>query len=269
LRYLQGYEIGIKDEVHRQNLLKDARFYHLKGLTEKLLASSMTVNGFAKEGSAKNEILFRLKDIRPASVLLPENNNNNDVVLSDENSTGPTRHIMYKNKEGAVYVLLVETHNIHLICRYDALSSPVTATTTPTTNPATPTNSLRTLPLRSTLELALSDKDVQKLKSIAKSIKASEEIVTIIQSPELCASEIDGNKCSLEVLSNTDKLSHLMKTDDRGGRYLTLYVTRVILRLLINNGKVEMEMLKCEAFSSERGFNCKRDFLPDEKRIAL
>src|ERR1051325_10922271 len=62
LRYLQGYEIGIKDEVHRQNLLKDARFYHLKGLTEKLLASSMTVNGFAKEESAKNEILFRLKD---------------------------------------------------------------------------------------------------------------------------------------------------------------------------------------------------------------
>jgi len=212
----------------------------------------MTANGFAKEDSAKNEILFRLKDIRPASVLLPVNNKNNDVVLSDENSvvaTGSTSRIMYKNKEGAVYVLLVETHNIHLKCRYNALSSPVTATTTPT---ATPTNSSKMPPSRPTLELVLSDKDIQKLKSIAKSIKASEEIVTTIHSPETCASEIDGNKCSLEVLSNTDKLSHLMKTDDRGGRYLTLYVTKVILRLLINNGKVEMEMLKCEAFSSER-----------------
>ncbi|RIA88359.1 hypothetical protein C1645_247818 [Glomus cerebriforme] len=278
LRYLQGYEIGIKDEVHRQNLLKDARFYHLKGLTEKLLASSMTVNGFAKEDSTKNEILFRLKDIRPASVLLPENNNNsnnnNDDMLSDESSvvaTGSTSHIMYKNKEGTVYVLLVEIHNVHLICRYDAPSSPMTATTTPITNPATPTNQPRTSLLRPILELSLSDKDMQKLKNIAKSIKASEEIVTIIQSPETCAFEIDGARCTLEALSNTEKLSHLMKTDDtnQGNRYLTLYVTRSILRLFINNGRVEMEMLKCEAFSSERGFNCKREFLPDEKRIAL
>ncbi|PKK75565.1 hypothetical protein RhiirC2_736347 [Rhizophagus irregularis] len=275
LRYLQGYEIGIKDEVHRQNLLKDSRFYHLKGLTEKLLASSMTVNGFSKEESARNEILFRLKDIRPASVLLPENNNNynnnnnNDDILSEEISTGSTSHIMYKNKEGTVYVLLVEIHNIHLICRYGAPSSPMTATTTPTTNPATPTNASKIQPLlRPVLELVLSDKDIQKLKNIAKSIKASEEIVTTIHSPDTCAFEIDGNKCTLEALSNTDKLSHLMKNDD-GNRYLKLYVTRSILRLITNNGKVEMEMLKCEAFSSERGFNCKREFLPDEKRIAL
>ncbi|CAG8455587.1 12698_t:CDS:2 [Rhizophagus irregularis] len=252
LRYLQGYEIGIKDEVHRQNLLKDSRFYHLKGLTEKLLASSMTVNGFSKEESARNEILFRLKDIRPAKI-----------------STGSTSHIMYKNKEGTVYVLLVEIHNIHLICRYGAPSSPMTATTTPTTNPATPTNASKIQPLlRPVLELVLSDKDIQKLKNIAKSIKASEEIVTTIHSPDTCAFEIDGNKCTLEALSNTDKLSHLMKNDD-GNRYLKLYVTRSILRLITNNGKVEMEMLKCEAFSSERGFNCKREFLPDEKRIAL
>ncbi|CAB4374764.1 unnamed protein product [Rhizophagus irregularis] len=252
LRYLQGYEIGIKDEVHRQNLLKDSRFYHLKGLTEKLLASSMTVNGFSKEESARNEILFRLKDIRPASVLLPENNNNynnnnnNDDILSEEISTGSTSHIIY-----------------------GAPSSPMTATTTPTTNPATPTNASKIQPLlRPVLELVLSDKDIQKLKNIAKSIKASEEIVTTIHSPDTCAFEIDGNKCTLEALSNTDKLSHLMKNDD-GNRYLKLYVTRSILRLITNNGKVEMEMLKCEAFSSERGFNCKREFLPDEKRIAL
>ncbi|CAI2166860.1 10598_t:CDS:2 [Funneliformis geosporum] len=272
LRYLQGYEIGIKDEVHRQNLLKDSRFYHLKGLTEKLLASSMTVNGFAKDDSAKNEILFRLKDIRHASVLLLENNNG-DIMISDESSfisTGSsTSHVMYKNKEGAVYVLLVEVHNVNLICRYGAPSSPYTATTTPITNPATPVHLSRMLSLRPTLELSLSDKDMKKLKNIAKSIKASEEIVTTIQSPDTCAFEIDNNKCALDALSNTEKLLHLMKTDHYGGRYLTLYVTRAILRLLVKNGKIEMEMLKCEAFSSERGFNYKREFLPDEKSIAL
>jgi len=273
LRYLQGYEIGIKDEVHRQNLLKDARFYHLKGLTEKLLASSMTVNGFAKDDSAKNEILFRLKDIRHASVLLQENNyNNSDDMLSDENSvvsTGSTSHIMYKNKEGAIYVLLVEVHNIYLICKYGVTSSPMTTTTTPTTNPTTPPYLSKMSSLRPILELSLSDKDMKKLKDIAKSIKASEEIVTTIHSPDTCAFEIDNSKCALEALSNTDKLSHLMKIDDHGGRYLTLYVTKAILRLFVVDGKVRMEMLKCEAFSTERGFNYKREFLPDEKRIAL
>ncbi|CAG8756784.1 25071_t:CDS:2 [Cetraspora pellucida] len=251
LRYLQGYEIGIKDEVHRQNLLKDARFYHLKGLAEKLLASTVTVNGFGKHDCAKNEILFRLKDIRTSGVLLPECSNGD--VMSEEGSvisTGATSHIMYKNKEGTVYILLVEVNNAHLICRYDSLSP---WQTTPTI-----------------LELALCDKEAKKLKDIAKAIKATEEIETIIRSPDICAFEVDEVKCTSKTLLNIDESSDLIKVDDQGGRHVDLFVTKGILRLFVNNErKIEMELLKCEVFSSEKGFNGKRDFLPADKRIAL
>ncbi|CAG8452568.1 7401_t:CDS:2 [Diversispora eburnea] len=167
LRYLQGYEIGIKDEVHRQNLLKDARFYHLKGLTDKLLASTITVNGFSKDDF-------------------------------------------------------------------------------------------------------LSELDLKKLKNITKSIKVSEKINMIIQSTEMCAFEIDGAKVTSDALTNVEKLAPLMKLDDNtGNQYLSLFVTKAILRLNVNNDQIEMELLKCEAFSSERGFNGKRIFLPSDKRISL
>ncbi|KAF0482345.1 K+ channel tetramerization domain containing protein [Gigaspora margarita] len=250
LRYLQGYEIGIKDEVHRQNLLKDARFYHLKGLAEKLLASTVTLNGFAKHDCAKNEILFRLKDIRTSGVIVPEFSNNGDA-LSDEDtviSTGDTSHIMYKNKEGTVYILLVEVHNAHLICRYDDSMSWETPTI---------------------LELVLSDKEIKKLKDIAKAIKALGEIEPVIRSPEICAFEVDEIKCTSKTLVNVSESPHLIKDDDQGS-YVDLFVTKGILKLFVNNErKIEMELLKCEAFSSEKGFNRKREFLPADKRIAL
>ncbi|CAG8634279.1 14713_t:CDS:2 [Racocetra fulgida] len=249
LRYLQGYEIGIKDEVHRQNLLKDARFYHFKGLAEKLLASTVTVNGFGKHDCAKNEILFRLKDIRTSGVLLPECSSNGDAINEEGSviSTGATSHIMYKNKEGTVYVLLVEVHNAHLICRYGSQS-----------------------PWPTILELVLSDKEIKKLKDIAKAIKASEEIEHIIRSPDICAFEVDEVKCTSKTLLNIDETSDLIKIDDEGGKHVDLFVTKGILRLFVNNErKIEMELLKCEAFSSEKGFNGKRDFLPADKRIAL
>ncbi|CAG8441512.1 16396_t:CDS:2 [Acaulospora morrowiae] len=273
LRYLQGYDIEIKDEVHRQNLLKDSRFYLLKGLTEKLLASTLTVNGFAKDDSAKNEILFRLKDIRLANILLPENNNHDEMPTdeSDVISTGMTSHIMYKNREGAVYVLLIEVHNFHLVCHYNTPQSPFsfTASTTPTGSSTPVISAGRVSPIRPNIELVLSDQDIKKLRDIAKSIKASDEIVTSIQTPDTCAFEIDGVKVGLDALTNVDKLSHLIKLDNSGGLNMTLFVTRAILKLLVNNGKVEMELLKCESFSSERGFNGKREFLPSNKKICL
>src|ERR1700757_5267692 len=62
VNHLQGYTIHIKDEVHRNNLLKEAQFYSLKGLREKLLTSRKTIDGFGDKGSA--EVLLWLKDIR-------------------------------------------------------------------------------------------------------------------------------------------------------------------------------------------------------------
>ncbi|ORY96533.1 hypothetical protein BCR43DRAFT_458230 [Syncephalastrum racemosum] len=46
IRHLQGYTLHIRDEAHRQNLLKDAMYYRLKQLRVKVQAGQPTVEGF-------------------------------------------------------------------------------------------------------------------------------------------------------------------------------------------------------------------------------
>ncbi|CAG8590524.1 12047_t:CDS:2 [Ambispora leptoticha] len=271
IRYLQGYEIRIRDEVHRQNLLKDGRFYHLRGLTEKLLESRAIVNGFAKDQNGKDEILFLLKDIRTSCVILPEGSDPSDV-----NNTNSIP-VLYKGRarEGAIYDLLMEIHDINLFCRYHDTNANKNTTNNNSNiiyESTTPKNFGLKLPSQTTIvkfELIFAEKDFQKLKDIAKSIKIpQQEITTTIRSPESCAFEIDGVKSTSEALSNIERLAYLLKLDPVSGtKYLKLYVTKCMTRLFVKGGKMEIELVKCEAFSSERGFNSKRDFLPFETKI--
>lgn len=46
IRHLQGYTLPIRDEAHRQNLLKDAMYYRLTQLRVKVQAGQPTVEGF-------------------------------------------------------------------------------------------------------------------------------------------------------------------------------------------------------------------------------
>ncbi|CAG8497170.1 7115_t:CDS:2 [Ambispora gerdemannii] len=276
LRYLQGYEVRIRDEVHRQNLLKDGRFYHLRGLTEKLLESRAIVNGFAKDQSGKNDILFLLKDIRTSCVILPEGSDPSDV-----NNNVNSIPVLYKSrtKEGAIYDLLVEIHDINLFCRYqvntNTNNNTITNNNTNINFASTTQMNLGLLsPPRTTqtivkFELVFTEKDVQKLENIAKSIKIPhQKVSTTTRSPESCAFEIDGIKSTSEALSNIERLAYLLKSDPESGtKYLKLYVTKCMTRLFVRGGKMEIELVKCEAFSSERGFNSKRDFLPVETKI--
>jgi len=245
VRYLRGYEINVKDEAHRQNLLNDARFYRLKGLREKLLASSITVNGFANGKHNQNEVLFRLKDVRPANVILSDGDNNLPASLTP---------IKYKSREGTIYVLLVEAYNFNLICEY---------------GPVTPPGPGQKSFIQPTLGLVFNEKYIQKLKAIAKALKLSETINFAAQSSESCAFEIDGSKTTLEALSNFERLGPLVKSNEFGNRYLQLYVSRSILRLFSKQGQIELHLVKCEAFSSERGFNVKREFLSTDTGMAL
>ncbi|OSS48662.1 hypothetical protein B5807_07005 [Epicoccum nigrum] len=64
MRLLQGYEVEIRNETHRANLLKDARYFHLKGLEQRLVACEKSYN--IKSG--RNEILIRLEDIRQSGI---------------------------------------------------------------------------------------------------------------------------------------------------------------------------------------------------------
>lgn len=64
LRILQGYNVNIRDEAHRSELLRDARYFHLKGLEQRLIPCEISFN-LARNTS---EILIRLEDIRQSGV---------------------------------------------------------------------------------------------------------------------------------------------------------------------------------------------------------
>ncbi|KAF9638885.1 hypothetical protein BFW01_g9782 [Lasiodiplodia theobromae] len=69
LRLLQGYPLQIRDEGHRADLIRDARYFHFKGLEQRLLPCEITYN-LARE---KSEILMRLEDIRQSGIsFLPD-----------------------------------------------------------------------------------------------------------------------------------------------------------------------------------------------------
>lgn len=61
---LQGYDVEIRSAVHRGQLLRDARYFHLKGLEQRLVPCEVSTN--IKRGGT--EILIRLEDIRQSGV---------------------------------------------------------------------------------------------------------------------------------------------------------------------------------------------------------
>ncbi|KAF2148372.1 hypothetical protein K461DRAFT_282819 [Myriangium duriaei CBS 260.36] len=66
LNILDGYEVRIRDDEHRQTLLRDARYYHLKGLEQKLVAHQILYNVHRKQ----REIVLRLGDIKATGISL-------------------------------------------------------------------------------------------------------------------------------------------------------------------------------------------------------
>lgn len=64
LHVLKGYPIRIKSEEHRAELLRDARYFHLKGLEQRLIPHKISYN-VARQ---KPEILIRLEDLRQSGV---------------------------------------------------------------------------------------------------------------------------------------------------------------------------------------------------------
>ena len=74
LHVLKGYPVDIRNEQHRAELLRDARYFHLKGLEQRLIPHQISYNLARK----KSEIVIRLEDIRQSGVsFVPDNSNNN------------------------------------------------------------------------------------------------------------------------------------------------------------------------------------------------
>ena len=64
LQLLRGYPLHIKNNEHRAELLRDSRYYHLRGLEQKLIQHHISFNVQLQ----KSEIVLRLEDIRQSGV---------------------------------------------------------------------------------------------------------------------------------------------------------------------------------------------------------
>jgi len=64
LQMLRGYPLHIRNEEHRAELLRDCRYFHLRGLEQKLILHDISYN--LERG--KSEIVIRLEDIRQSGI---------------------------------------------------------------------------------------------------------------------------------------------------------------------------------------------------------
>ncbi|KAG2421110.1 hypothetical protein HFD88_000726 [Aspergillus terreus] len=66
LHLLRGYPLDIRNETHRAELLRDCRYFHLRGLEQKLIPHHISVN----PSTSRSEILLRLEDVRRSGIHL-------------------------------------------------------------------------------------------------------------------------------------------------------------------------------------------------------
>ncbi|KNG88482.1 K+ channel tetramerization domain containing protein [Aspergillus nomiae NRRL 13137] len=64
LHLLRGYPLDIKNETHRAELLRDCRYFHLRGLEQKLIPHHISFNPIRQ----RSEIVVRLEDVRRSGV---------------------------------------------------------------------------------------------------------------------------------------------------------------------------------------------------------
>lgn len=80
LHLLRGYPLHIRNENHRAELLRDCRYFHLRGLEQKIIAHTITYN-LARE---THEITLRLEDVKPSGVSFTSDADNAAAEVHDE-----------------------------------------------------------------------------------------------------------------------------------------------------------------------------------------
>lgn len=90
IQILKGYNVDIRDSNHRSRLLRDARYFHLKGLEQRLIPHQISYNLKRQQ----HEILLRLEDIRQSGVSFspdaqpPDSESGSTVIAAGGGSSG-------------------------------------------------------------------------------------------------------------------------------------------------------------------------------------
>ncbi|KAG5300365.1 BTB/POZ domain-containing protein [Histoplasma ohiense] len=99
LHMLKGYPLHVRNEEHRAALLRDCRYFHFRGLEQKLVPHAISYNSLRR----KSEIAIRLQDIRQSGVQFV-----NDVPASDRTTSGGWVHYSRPFVDDTSHELIVE-----------------------------------------------------------------------------------------------------------------------------------------------------------------
>ncbi|KAL7798189.1 hypothetical protein V8C37DRAFT_369022 [Trichoderma ceciliae] len=85
LRLLRGYPVSIRDENHRQELLRDARYFHFKGIEQQLVPHTISYNPLRQI----DEIAMRLENVQKSGVSISAEETDDSALRSS------IRHVKY------------------------------------------------------------------------------------------------------------------------------------------------------------------------------
>ncbi|EXJ61861.1 hypothetical protein A1O7_02291 [Cladophialophora yegresii CBS 114405] len=99
LHLLRGYPLYIRNESHRSELLRDCRYFHLRGLEQKIIAHEISYNLERQ----KHEICLRLEDVKPSGVSFTR-----DDSLGEKPTTGGWVYYARPFVDDTSYEMVVE-----------------------------------------------------------------------------------------------------------------------------------------------------------------
>ncbi|KAL8965846.1 MAG: hypothetical protein Q9183_003661 [Haloplaca sp. 2 TL-2023] len=107
LHMLRGYPLTIRNEDHRSQLLKDVRYYNLRGLEQKLIPHTITHN-VARQVS---EIVIRLEDIKPSQISISKDGHSSSTSFQTGQNDG---WVMYTRPfvDEDQYQLILQTNDV-------------------------------------------------------------------------------------------------------------------------------------------------------------
>ena len=111
---LKGYPLHIRDEEHRQQLLQDCRYYHLRGLEQKLIPHEIRFDSVQK----LTEVVIRLEDLRRSGLSIAT-----DGLIAG--STCITGRIMYARPflDESGHELVLEIGNNCTVLNFDIMTA--------------------------------------------------------------------------------------------------------------------------------------------------
>ncbi len=266
MKMLQGYDVEIKNETHRASLLRDARYFHLKGLEQRLVPCQKSYN--LRKG--QNEVLIMLEDIRQSGIsfALDSTDSGSELPMA----SGYVSYARpYTDDATSNSVLIVETSSsesatIHLASPSAARSDHVNALVTFHGDTLRRMTSLlkiiaSKIGLPSTQALGLTQTDFANPLVTSVNSRIIEPQVSVRVESD-CALTIDNKETDYE-----SSIAGLMPTEKAGTPEWVVRRAHWRIRVEPIDGAKEVQMqailepVRIEAFTKERSRNATRSFL--------